>query len=67
MKPQDLRKKSKEELERMLLEYREKSRQLRFNLASGKVKNVKEARKIKKDIARILTVLNEHSLKEKKR
>jgi len=32
--------------------------QLRFDLSQKKVKNIREIREIKKDIARILTVLN---------
>lgn len=40
----------------MLQDNREKLRQLKFDLASGKVKNVREIRQIKKDIARILTL-----------
>jgi ribosomal protein L29 len=35
-------------------------RQLRFDLVSGKVKNVKEIRETKKDIARILTILRNY-------
>lgn len=57
MKILELRQKSKIELEKMLQDSREKLRQLRFDLASGKVKNVKEIREIKKNIARILTLL----------
>lgn len=57
MKTQELRQKSKSELEKLLAENRERLRQLRFDLVSGKVKNVREIRKIKKDIARILTLL----------
>ena len=57
MKTTEIRQKSKKDLERILQENREKLRQLRFNLASGKVKNVREIRQIKKDIARILTIL----------
>jgi len=49
--------KTREELKKLLEENQEKLRQLRFDLASGKVKNVREIRKIKKDIARILTIL----------
>jgi large subunit ribosomal protein L29 len=51
----EIRQKTKKELERMLFERREKLRNLRFDLASGKVKNVREIREIRKDIARILT------------
>jgi len=57
MKVKELRQKSKSELQRLLQEDREKLRQLRFDLSAGKVKNVREIRKIKKDIARILTIL----------
>ncbi|RLC38565.1 MAG: 50S ribosomal protein L29 [Candidatus Nealsonbacteria bacterium] len=45
------------ELQRLLREKRERLRQLRFDLAGGKVKNVREIRETKKDIARILTFL----------
>ena len=58
MKIQELRQKTKSELQKLLIDVREKLRQLRFNLASGKVKNVREIRKIKKEIAQILTILN---------
>lgn len=58
MKMPELKQKPKEELRKILLENRERLRVLRFNLLSGKVKNVKEIRGIKKDIARILSLLN---------
>jgi len=57
MKISELKQKSKKELQRFLRNNQDKLRQLRFDLASGKVKNVKEIRQIKKDIARILTIL----------
>jgi len=57
MKTTELQQKSKSELQKILSDNREKLRQLRFDLAAGKVKNVREVRKIKKDIARILTIL----------
>ncbi|MDO8551320.1 MAG: 50S ribosomal protein L29 [bacterium] len=53
----ELKQKSKEELTKLLQDSREKVRQLKFDLASGKVKNVREIRQIKKDIARMLTFL----------
>jgi large subunit ribosomal protein L29 len=56
MKIAEIRKKSKIELNDMLQSLRSKLRVLRFDLASGKIKNVREIRKIKKDIARILTI-----------
>lgn len=57
MKITELRQKSKSELQKLLQDSRERLRQLRFDLASGKVKNVREIRELKKDIARILTIL----------
>lgn len=56
MKSVELRKKTKNQLDKLLLEKQERLRQLRFDLASGKLKNVREIRHIKKDIARILTL-----------
>jgi large subunit ribosomal protein L29 len=57
MKLNELRQKSKEELQRILEDNQKKLRQLRFDLVAGKVKNVRANRMIKKEIARILTLL----------
>jgi len=57
MRIKEIRQKSEKELQKLLQDSREKLRQLRFDLASGKVKNVREIRQIRKDIARILTIL----------
>jgi large subunit ribosomal protein L29 len=59
MKAQELRKKSKEELEKILKEKREHLQKLKFDLSLGKLKNVKEIGQTKKDIARILTILRQ--------
>ncbi len=59
MKIRELRRKSNKELQQTLIELRDKSRELRFNLAGGKVKNIKEIRQTKRDIARISTLLKE--------
>ena len=56
MKITELKEKSQKELQKILAENREKLRQLRFDLISGKVKNVREIRMLRKDIARILTI-----------
>ncbi|MBZ9573032.1 50S ribosomal protein L29 [Patescibacteria group bacterium] len=61
MKTQELRQKSQVELQKILTENREKLRQLRFDLDSGKVKNVREIRKIKKEVARILTLIKKYA------
>ncbi|TSC74785.1 MAG: hypothetical protein G01um101430_779 [Parcubacteria group bacterium Gr01-1014_30] len=57
MKISELRQKTKAELQKLLSDNREKLRQLRFDLASGKIKNVREIRKTKKEIAQILTLM----------
>jgi len=48
-----------EELNKLLKEKRDKLERLKFDLAVGKVKNISEIRKTKKDIAQIMTLLNE--------
>jgi len=57
MKTAELRQKTKSELEALVRDSREKLRQLYFDLSAGKVKNVREVRKTKKEIARILTLI----------
>ncbi len=63
MKAKELNKKTKSDLQKLLQQNRSKLRTLRFDLSSGKVKNVREIRAIRKDIARILTTLNKHAKK----
>ncbi|MDD3032432.1 MAG: 50S ribosomal protein L29 [Candidatus Pacebacteria bacterium] len=58
MKTQELKKLSKEELVKSLDENRKKAQEMRMDLATSKVKNVKELNEIKKTIAKILTILN---------
>ncbi|MCL5011047.1 MAG: 50S ribosomal protein L29 [Patescibacteria group bacterium] len=53
---------SKEGLVHLLKEKKEKLRELRFDLSSGKVKNVREIRGIKRDIARIATLVKAKSI-----
>ena len=52
----ELRQKSKGELRQLLEGQKETLRQLRFDLAAGKVKNVRQIRQLRKTIAQILTV-----------
>lgn len=65
MKFTELQKKTKTELEKLCQDLRERLRALRFNLSTGKVKNVKEVRQVRKEIAQILTLLRETSSKKK--
>lgn len=53
----ELKQLNKEELVKKSQDDREKLRQMRFDLAGGKVKDVREIREIKKEIARIMTLL----------
>ena len=58
MKIRELQQKTKEELEKLLSDRRSKSLNLRFDLSEGRVKNIKDVKETRKDIARILTLLN---------
>lgn len=51
--------KNENELKKLLKEKREALKNFRFNLAGSKVRNVKEGRGLRKEIARILTEINQ--------
>ena len=59
MKTQDLRKKTEKELHDMAGALKEKGQDLRFQVAAGKIKNTRELRATKKNIAQIQTILHE--------
>ncbi|MEX2008487.1 MAG: 50S ribosomal protein L29 [Candidatus Spechtbacterales bacterium] len=59
MDAKELRQKSDQELSSMLNEKKARSVELSFSVVGGNVKNVREIRSLKKDIARITTILNE--------
>jgi len=59
MKIKELREKNTDELKKLLAEKRESVRKLRFDISSKQIKNNKELKNTKKDIARILTLINE--------
>ena len=48
------------ELQKDLAENQERLRKLKFDLAQGKVKNIREIRDVKKNIARILGLINQY-------
>jgi len=60
MKAAELRKRDKKELEKQVQELRKKLSDLRFKFSSGKLKNVKEINNSKKEMARILTIIQEN-------
>ena len=60
MKITEFRQKSKEELAALMREKQSYLSELRFLLRQKKTKNVKETCAVRKDIARIQTILNSH-------
>ena len=59
MKAIDVRKKSQDELAKLLAELETELREFRFEMSGGRIKNVKRAREIRADIARVKTVMHE--------
>ncbi|HEC63562.1 MAG TPA: 50S ribosomal protein L29 [Candidatus Acetothermia bacterium] len=59
MRADELRELSREELEARIADWKRKLLNLRFQLASGQLRNTAEIKKTKRDIARALTVLRE--------
>lgn len=66
MKLREIRQKTDKELRESLISLRDKLRELRFNLAGGKVKNIREIRQTKRDIARISTISKEYDKQKSK-
>jgi len=62
MKVKELRDKSKEELKNLLDQEVSKLSQIRFSAKSNQTKDYKEIKRLKKKIARILTLLKEKEL-----
>jgi len=60
---EELRKKSDEELLKMVKELKEKLLKLRFKNAFGQLENPMDIRKTRRQIARILTILRERGVK----
>jgi large subunit ribosomal protein L29 len=62
MKIQEIREKSVAERSTLLTDLQDKARKLRFDLSLREAKNHREYRKMKKDIARILTIDREEEV-----
>ncbi len=58
-KTDEFRKKDDKDLKKLLAEKREFLRDFRFNAKGSSVRNTKEGSALRKDIARILGILNE--------
>ncbi len=61
MKPADVRKKSTQDLEKLLTELESELREFRFSMSGGKTKNVRRARVVRHDIARVKSVIGERA------
>ena len=59
MKVEDLRQKSDDELNQQVLDLRKEAFNLRFQRASGQLENTARVRQVRRDIARVKTVLHE--------
>lgn len=57
----ELKSRDPRELSKMLIQEQSKLRELRFKLAGAQVKNVQEIKVVKKNVARILTTINQNS------
>jgi large subunit ribosomal protein L29 len=59
MKPEDIRAKSEDELRDELRDLKKEAFNLRFQQASGQLENTARVRDVRRDIARVQTVLSE--------
>ncbi|MEE9544936.1 MAG: 50S ribosomal protein L29 [Rhodospirillales bacterium] len=61
MKTADLRAKSDDELKDQLLDLRKESFNLRFQASSGQLENTARKRQVRRDVARIETIMGERA------
>ncbi len=61
MKAVDVRAKTDDELKEQLVDLRKEAFNLRFQAASGQLENTARVRQVRRDIARIKTVLGERT------
>jgi len=64
MKAKELRERSSEELNKSLSDLEEQLFKLRFQKSTGQIENPVKIREVRKDIARVLTVINERRAQE---
>ena len=60
MKKEDFTKKDKNELAKSVLDLKKKLNDIRFKRSANQLKNVNEIKNIKKEIARMLTIIREN-------
>ncbi len=59
MKLKELKEKNNGQLEKLLMELSAKKQELNFKIAVSQIKNIREIREVKKNIAQINTLLKE--------
>jgi len=64
MKAQEIREKSNNELEKEVVTLKEELFNLRFQKATGQLENTAKLKKVRKDIARIKTILTQRKMAE---
>jgi len=62
MKAKDLRELTQVELEQKYLDFKDELFNLKFQLATGQLENTARIRTVKRDLAKILTIMNERKL-----
>ncbi len=62
MKAEDLRQKTEDELNTQLLDLKKEQFNLRFQTASGQLENTARSREVRRDIARIKTLLGQRQV-----
>lgn len=63
MKPNEIREKSNDELNQELIDLKEELFRLRFQHATNQLENPLKLRTVKRDMARVRTILRERELK----
>lgn len=58
MKAEELKGKTKDQLEKMLLDLRKEQFNLRFQRSGGQLENTSQMRKVRRDIARVKTFIS---------
>lgn len=58
MKAEDLKSKTQDELKKTLLDLKKEQMEMRFQLSAGQLENNAKLRQVRRDIARIHTVMN---------
>ena len=67
MKANDIRERSDDELRKALSDLEEQLFKLRFQKSTGQIENPIKIREVRKDIARVMTVINERQAGESAR